>query len=145
MSIEERFWAKVDKSGDCWIWLAAALRGYGVFTAENRKTVYAHRFSWERSRGPIPGGMFVCHSCDNPSCVNPDHLFIGTNADNAADMARKGRSSRGSNRPLSKLTEQQVSEIKSSPLKGVDLARQFNVSTTQISVIRNGREWKHVQ
>lgn len=141
-----RFWRSVDRSGDCWLWMKALDRGgYGAIGADGgRKILKAHRVSWELHRGEIPAGLFVCHTCDNPRCVNPSHLFLGTNADNAADMARKGRAPRGSQRRLSKLTEEQVSAIKHSSEKGIDLARRFGVSQTQISVIRNGREWKHV-
>lgn len=95
---EDRFWAKVDKSGDCWVWTASVFRerlGYGKFqTGSNRgesRVAYAHRVSWELHFGPIPNGLFVCHHCDNPPCVRPDHLFLGTAADNVRDMDRKGR------------------------------------------------------
>jgi hypothetical protein len=80
----------VTESG-CWIWMAAStVDGYGIFTI-NRKLIYAHRFSYEFFVGPIPLKMFVCHQCDVPSCVNPSHLFLGTNGDNVRDSVRKGR------------------------------------------------------
>ena len=87
----ERFWAKVDRSGDCWEWTAKGTpKGYGVFGLL-RKSVYAHRLSWKMEVGEIPDGMCVCHRCDNPPCVRPSHLFLGTYADNMEDMVRKER------------------------------------------------------
>jgi len=85
------FWSKVQKSDGCWTWAGATWgRGYGAFKHEGRQ-VYAHRFAWEMAKGPIPAGLFVCHHCDNPLCVRPDHLFLGTHTDNMRDASRKGR------------------------------------------------------
>lgn len=95
MPIDARFWSKVDKTGDCWVWTAGTRgRGshrYGAIRI-NGKNRSAHRVSWELTNGPIPGGLVVCHHCDNPPCVRPDHLFLGTVQDNALDRDRKGRS-----------------------------------------------------
>lgn len=98
-SIEERFWEKVDKSGDCWVWTGAlGGRGYGYIAKPGGSAanpgahmIPAHRVSWEIANGQIPDGLLVCHHCDNPRCVRPDHMFLGTDLDNARDRERKGR------------------------------------------------------
>ena len=85
----DALWAKVDKFGECWEWTGARMpRGYGRFR-DGERTVYVHRFVWEQEYGPIPKGILVCHSCDNPPCVRPEHLFLGTQVDNMADMLYK--------------------------------------------------------
>ena len=94
--LDVRFWEKVQKADGCWLWLGQKLgTGYGVIDVgagtSYRKVLLAHRVSWELNVGPITPGMFICHHCDNPPCVRPDHLFEGTNGDNMRDAAAKGR------------------------------------------------------
>jgi hypothetical protein len=83
----------IDKQGSdvCWNWKGSTTRGYGTFKPTGSKIAYAHRYMWELLNGPIPEGLLVCHRCDNPTCVNPDHLFLGTKKDNVVDMYSKGR------------------------------------------------------
>ena len=107
----------------------------------------AHRYSWELHIGPIPNGICVLHSCDNRRCVNPAHLFLGSKFDNAQDAARKGRMQRGADRPLARLTEAKVREIRWRRAAGVTmnvLAIRFGVSRQTISNVVARRAWKHV-
>lgn len=89
---EKRFWNFVEKTATCWLWKASKCgKGYGAFAASWKKHQMAHKFSWIMHNGPIQNGLFVMHHCDNPSCVRPDHLWLGSNSDNMRDMIKKGR------------------------------------------------------
>ena len=111
-----------------------------------RKSTTAHRIAYELYIGPIPQGLFVCHKCDTPLCVNPEHLFLGTPKDNIQDMIRKGRNKvlRGSKQTTAKLNEDVVHEILISPLNNHELARKFLVSRTLIIKIKQKKKWAHV-
>lgn len=144
-----RFWNQVRKTDNCWEWIGAKDGdGYGQFTTTNKKNNRAHRFSYEIHKGPIAKGLRVLHSCDNPSCVNPNHLSLGTDADNLKDAINKGRLKlKGEHNPSSKLTENQVREIRELRKSGVsikDIAARYKVSDFPIRGIINGTRWKHV-
>jgi len=155
-TVEERFWPKVDKrrKDECWPWKAHKNpRGYGAFHlwVDGKWTVrYASRVSWMIHFGDIPDGMSVLHKCDNPECTNPDHLFLGTQADNARDMANKGRALRGERATSRKLTEKQVLKIRGRYKgrgKGITqakLAGEYGVTFQQISRITRRTRWKHI-
>lgn len=121
--------------------------GYGMLTIDGDR-VYAHRVSYERYHGKIPDGMYVLHKCDNPSCCNIDHLFLGTAQDNMTDMVIKSRSARGEKQGSAVLTDDQVREIKrrlKMGAKQADLCKIYNVSKYVISRIKNERTWKHIK
>lgn len=156
--IKERFFDKVspEPMSGCWLWTGAPSDNtktgqYGRFRM-NGKQRRAHRASWELFRGKIPEGMHVLHRCDNPVCVNPDHLFIGTNSDNVADRVEKHRSGNkphiGENHPMRRLSEENVRSIRSRYFMGEagkNLSIEFGVSRSAVSEIVNFRKWRHVQ
>lgn len=154
---EERFWAKVDKNGPvvreelgpCWIWTAGKLRGgYGYFY--NKTDICAHRYSYRIKFGPIPDELYALHKCDTKSCVQPDHIFLGTQKDNMDDFWGKGRTRdmpKGAAHPRSKLTENDVIDIRTLTAFGAnraELARAYGVSWPVIDGIVRRKGWKHV-
>lgn len=134
------FWSYVTKTEGCWIWTGIKSRGYGKFRVGDRKW-RAHRLSWVIRNGDIPEGMQVLHRCDNPACVNPDHLFIGTPAGNTADKLKKERQ-------WSKLTSEQVKNIRHAHLFGGvpqhQLCKEYGMTQANISCIVNRKTWKHI-
>lgn len=144
-----RFQARVVSTpSGCHEWQGGKLTdGYGSFRFEN-KSWPAHRWIWVQSHGAIPKGSVVRHKCDNPPCVNIEHLELGTVADNANDMVTRGRSKVGVLNGANKLTEQQVLEIKTAILgrtaKQKDLAMKYGVTPTLITAIKQGRVWTHI-
>lgn len=131
----------------CWIW-TFALRGdgYGAFHTRGKRQIAAHRASWLAHRGPIPDGMMVCHSCDIPSCVNPDHLFLGTAKDNANDRDRKGRTARlsGENASPAKLNAKQAELIYADDRPRGVIAAEYGVNPYTIYAIQVGKTWQAV-
>lgn len=130
-----------DRSG-CWDWLGCKFStGYGQIKLGGKKRT-THRFSYELHRGAIPSGQCVCHRCDNPGCVNPDHLFLGTDADNVADKVAKGRQAQGITHGLAKLTESDVLAIRAAVgVTQQNLAERHGVTQSAISLIRLGKNW----
>jgi hypothetical protein len=160
----ERFWAKVDQRADCWLWLGARnATGYGHAILNGKQTT-AQRVAWELTHGPIPAGQFALHRCDNPSCVRPSHLFLGTHQDNMADMVGKGRAAsgersawhlypdrvpRGEANGMSKLTADKVRAIRSQHAQRIAslavIAAMFGVSRSTAKRIVRRDTWRHIQ
>jgi hypothetical protein len=141
---KDRFLSRIDMAGpdQCWTWLGSKVkgRGYGWFSIKN-KNFYSHRIAYELFVGPIPPGMFVCHHCDNPECVNPSHLFLGTAQDNNTDKKTKGRCAPlyGEKHQNTKISESTVEYIRSSPKRSVDLCKELGLYSSVVSRIRTGK------
>ena len=152
MGVEERVWAKVEKTPGCWLWRGARNgHGYGLARKDGRWQ-RAHRVVYELVVGPIPIGMNLMHTCDNPPCVNPAHLRPATQRENLEDMTRKGRrrngirEQRGMRNAAAKLTDEQVAHIKGMALAGYyqdDIATQFGITRANVSYI-TWKTWTHV-
>lgn len=157
-SERHRFWGKVDrqKSDGCWLWQGSFRQnGYGQFNIRrgtHQHNFYAHRVAWELTNGNVLGNLYICHTCDVPACVNPSHMFLGTQMDNMTDMKIKGRASHkgppkatGEQHSQAKLTWVNVHEIRQLRIQGwklQDLATRFGVGFKNISLIVNGKTWK---
>jgi hypothetical protein len=163
INLEKSFWSKVNKTEGCWIWTAGKNHdGYGYFRHNNSHS-RAHRVSYQLHFGDIPRGLFICHKCDNRSCVNPSHLFVGTAKENSVDMKEKGRSCAGEKSPsrrfpenyqgeksgMHKLKLDEVMYIKSSYGKNghtqTSLAKQFGVTQSAVWCVLRGKTWSHVK
>lgn len=163
LTIEDYFWARVQKTDTCWLWTGTIDKGgYGLRYLEGPNGPMhhqAHRVSWELHVGQIPPGILVCHHCDVRNCVRPDHLFLGTNLDNAQDKMRKGRGrwvmpakdNRGEGNAASKLTASLVRQIRSDDRARTsrafrrELAQSIGVSENCIRDVISGRRWSHVK
>lgn len=164
----DRFWEKVDKSGTCWLWTASLRnKGYGAFAYKVAGvTIHerAHRFSWKIHFGDIPQGLCVLHNCpggDNPRCVNPAHLFLGTRGDNNADMVAKGRHvpggthqphgggryRKGAEHPNARLTAADVTAIRKASAEGESLgslSRRHSLAVAHVHRIVHRKSWAHL-
>lgn len=140
MALAERLARAVLKNDrGCWIWIrSVGSHGYGQVWKDGSLRL-AHRVSYEVHRGPIPEGMVVMHTCDVPRCINPDHLMLGTAADNAADRDAKGRSG------LAKLDEETVRTIRRSTGTTTSIAQRYGIASSTCRAIRDGVSWRHVQ
>lgn len=154
-TVEERFWAKVDKSpglgpkGDCWEWTAALSnrkKEYGAFGVKG-KNVLAHIFSWVFHNGKIPNKLWVLHTCDNKKCVNPKHLWLGTVKDNTLDAKNKGKLLYGERHHHSKLTNEAVREIRKlhGKVRNLVLATKYNISERTVTDVAKRKCWKHIE
>lgn len=148
-AIQAKFMRRVDTCGSCWIWNGSRNKrtGYGHF-CHGQMNDLAHRVMYMLWFGEIPDGLVVRHSCDNPSCVKPDHLKIGTQAENVSDMVERGRSTRGEKNPMARMTEDMVREARIlCKVFGVShekLARRFGVARRTVSSAVNGTNWGHI-
>lgn len=153
--VQIRFWRYVNKTESCWLWTGATRDfGYGVINmgGRNGKAERAHRLSWILHNGEIPENMCVCHICDNPLCVNPDHLFLGTRDDNNKDMQQKGRYDKvkrpkGEKHGQSKLDNTQVIALREERLNGANyksLAEKYQISIASAQRIATRKSWKHI-
>lgn len=128
----------------CWLWIAASFKdGYGGLRIRG-KTYKAHRISFEVFNGPIPPDTFVCHKCDTKACINPAHLFLGTDLDNIWDMISKGRNPKGSKHGKALLTEDHVLKIRKDIRPSGVIAPEYGVKKATITGIRSRRAWKHI-
>jgi hypothetical protein len=154
--LSDRFWVKVDKRGpdECWEWIGHRNKnGYGTIRPGGRgnASVTATHVSYELANGPIPNGLWVLHRCDNPACVNPNHLFLGTHQDNVDDMIAKGRkrAAHGEAQHNSKLTTEQVIAIRQRYAAGnitmYQLAAEYGIGAGPICNIIHRKTWKHVE
>lgn len=147
MQIPERVFNAVNKTDTCWIWTKGKLSaGYGQTVVDKQKWT-AHRLFYTFYHGPIPEGFLVCHKCDNPSCVNPEHLFLGTHKDNNRDCYQKGRMPLRYGdlaKNVAKLSRDQALDIKYGKLSSKELQKKYNIHQSQVSRIRSGKTWKNI-
>lgn len=147
-TVRERFDLYTKRADGCWLWVGFRdLNGYGRLNVDG-VPVIASRLSYQLHYGEIPDGKHVCHKCDNPPCVNPDHLFLGTPKDNTADMINKGRDRRrglpGVSHHAARLTDEIVRFVRCSDMTDAEAARKFDVSRATIHAVRHRKTWTHL-
>lgn len=150
IAVADIFWARVEKRGidECWPFSGCTTTsGYGDIKSHQKRHL-AHRVSFEIHKGAIPSGLFVCHSCDNPRCCNPAHLWLGRARENVRDMVAKGRHKppclKGSENGNSKLTAEIVTAMRLDPRPGTHIAAAYGLSAATVNAIRSGRTWRHI-
>jgi hypothetical protein len=158
--LDKRFWSKVSVTDGCWLWNGTTDKdGYGLLHNTDRPPAFhrATHISWMlHGKGDVPDDRQMCHTCDNPACVRPDHLWIGTTQENTADRGRKGRTSRhsridpprGEQHPMARLKENDVRAIlalRHSGLRQGDIAARFGISQANVWRILKGETWRHIQ
>ena len=145
----DRFWEKVNIKGsdECWEWIASKATGYGLFSYRGR-LVTAHRFIWELSNGLIPKGGWICHTCDNKLCVNPNHLYLGDRASNARDAITRGQQARGERMGSSKLTNKDAirirKEYETGKISQSKLGKENGVTQQTVCSLLSRETWKHI-
>ena len=149
-SVEQRFWDFVfpEPNTGCWLWVGPLSgSGYGRLNLGGGVQVQANRFSWELHNGKIKANLFTCHKCDVRCCVNPEHLFLGTQTENLEDMVRKGRDNpkRGEDHPRSKLTEQMVLQIRADSRSLTEIGNDYGFDKQYVWKIKNGWHWGHIK
>lgn len=137
-----------EPNSGCWLWVGSLMNmGYGTMSIDGKNKL-AHRISYQIARGSIPDGAYICHRCDNTFCVNPEHLFAGTQTDNMRDCAKKGRNvtptHQGEDHSQSKLTNSDVLAIRSDKRRASAIAATFNVSRVNVWLIKTRRAWGHL-
>jgi|JI10StandDraft_1071094.scaffolds.fasta_scaffold483116_2 hypothetical protein len=146
MSVADRlaFYSLPEPNSGCVLWTGSAIpSGYGNLRVDG-KSLLAHRLSWQEQNGPIPNDMHVLHRCDVPACINPDHLFLGTDQTNSDDKVSKQRQSRGERAGTAKLTAADVLAIRAAPGTNRQVAKVYGVDNSQVSRIKRGHYWAHV-
>lgn len=142
--IKKRFWIKVKKTETCWIWIGAKnKKGYGNINIGNGITIMPHRLSWAIHFGEIPDGLVLCHRCDNPSCVNPNHHFVGTSAENRKDAVVKKRMPYAPNAKISQKIADEIRQLKKNGRSQISISKEFKVSPMTISFIIRNKIWIH--
>ena len=137
-SLEKRLYSNIKKVGECWEWQGSTNQGYGRIGYEG-KWHLTHRLSWKVAKGDIPEGKFVCHHCDNPKCIRPAHLFLGTHDDNMRDMAEKGRGRKGG------IPDEQVRAIRKDPRTQQVISDEYGITQQTISDIKTGKSYAWVE
>lgn len=149
VSIRDKFFFHVfpEPMSGCWLWDGpqTSRGGYGQFAFGDRRNIKAHRYSYELHKGPIPDSLFVCHKCDTPACVNPDHLYVGTAADNAADAVSRNRSCRGQKNTHAILTEIQVRQIRRSTASVAVLVSRYGIAESTVRAVLKRHSWGWLQ